>query len=201
MAKILLEVNTPLTAQEQDEIRRFLEPMIVATQEQTELSFLPPPAASATEGVGLQHSLGIDPTTILVVALASGATSFLTKLTQEMAVDFWKGIKKILSARSERRKAIPVNSVQIQMSADKSRGLSVVVCTWFNTRFVSESRMAELARAWQEQLSSRIGANEQTKPENPADDHPIILHAVINGTADPVWHVVPGRTDTSAQRQ
>ena len=205
MVEALLELNKPIGSEELHEIVESLAPILVTASERTELSFQPPPEKRAESGIGLQNFMGIDPATILVVAISSGASIFLTKLTQEIAVDFWKAIKRVLRSRSKSHRVIAVNSVQLRMTLHVSSGVSmVVVTTWFNSRFVEEVSVAKFARAWYEQLLPRIDqANASITPEMNSPDRrgrSILVHAVIYGSGAPVWDIsVTDGTSTAEQ--
>jgi ribosomal protein L18E len=204
MTDVSLEFSKPLTSEERDAICHACAPIFVVARDATGLSFVPPPQLRVERGIGLQHSLGIDPATILVVSVASGVSIFMTKLTQEIAVDFWKGIKKLLAERSKRHKAIGVNSAQLQMGSESgSRFTLIVVTTWLNARFLNEEAVAELACVWHEQLSAKIEqATGQIPPNIGSEGRTrtgVVLHAVINGSTAPEWHIEVADEDAAAR--
>src|SRR5438477_9072682 len=139
MEGVRLDFNDRLTDDERSELTKSAKPVVRLTvSDQTALDVVLPPASETGEwGQGHAHHLGLDLDSIFVIAVAAGGMIFLKEIIKESAKDFWIALKGLIARVGARRKAVPMDSLQLQIALEFEDGMLVnFVLTCLHARFV-----------------------------------------------------------------
>lgn len=130
---------------------------------------------------GWQYSFGVDLSTILTLLFTPLPAFFLKKVAEEAGKDFWVGIKKLIKGIKQRRKGIPLKSVQIQLSSSYEDGMPFkYVITYLNAQYV---HVDTLTHRIQKAMIDMNALLESTFPiRTKKKDGKIILYALIDGS-------------------
>lgn len=181
MPQMRLGSSVPLTL---DELRPLemlaLSPVTDDTEPDLKLPVVAGGAgASTAASPGSAYAFGIDPTTVLVLAFAQLPAAFLASLAGQSAQDFWRFIKGLLRRVGYRRKAIPLSSVQVQLSTVHRSGTPIqLVITALHADYVRDgdwtAHMASVVESLQTTMDAAVPAQYAGKP--------VTVHVLLNGT-------------------
>ncbi len=147
---------------------------------------------------GWQYSFGVDFETILVIVFAPLPAIFLKTIIEESAKDFWVGIKALLKRIGDRKKGVPLHSVQIQLALEVYKGVPIdATITCLNAKYLGEETWTSMmhqclseikpalsaARSYIEAESSVKGKHDKMEGKR------IVIHALIEGVVSPEWHI------------
>ncbi len=148
--------------------------------------------STTTSSTGMQYAFGMDLTTMFAVALSPLPAFFLKKLTEDVAVTFWKSLKALIERVSGREKASQIRSAQLSIPLETYRRVSIIcVITHLNIRFSDDSQGLAIIGRCIEEATRRV-AEIKARIDNDASvfdrvlghfmrRREIRIHILVNG--------------------
>lgn len=140
---------------------------------------------------GWQYDLGVDLQTILVLLFAPLPALFLTKIAEEAGKDFWEAIKKLLKRIADRKKGVPLRSIQLQFPVVLQKGIrGDVVVTYLNARYVSDETLISTMQQCLRQMDAQLElARFSIQTRSGAKNRRLVIHSLIEGGNPPRWWI------------
>lgn len=137
---------------------------------------------------GWQYSFGVDLSTILILLFSPLPAFFLKKVAEEAGSDFWTGIKKLVAGIKERKKGIPIKSIQIQLYSTTEDGIPLeYVITYLNAQYVNTDTLIHLIQKSMNDMDTLLVKNIShiRSSKKARKNGKIVLHAIIDGSNKP----------------
>src|SRR5207248_10327926 len=115
-------------------------------------------------------------------------------IIKESAKDFWIALKGLIARVGARRKAVPMDSLQLQIALEFEDGMLVnFVLTCLHARFVDDKAWVALIGEVRSQLDEQLFAVRAVlgPPDGQAFRRRscVTIHVVVRGATAPVWFI------------
>jgi hypothetical protein len=140
---------------------------------------------------GWQYDLGVDLQTVLVLLFAPLPALLLKKMAEEAGKDLWKATKKVLKRVVDRKKGVPIRSIQLQFPSVLQEDIrGDVVVTYLNARYVSDEKLILAMQQCLRQMDAQLElARSSIQTRSEKNDRRLVIHALVEGGNPPRWWV------------